>query len=89
MVDKFGLALLTMFGIGYFRYAPGTAASFVTCVIYYLLAVSSFDFVKNKIYIVCILLIILVYSIIIIDKLSYLFKKHELDFHPFDLNKSF
>ena len=77
MIKKFGKATLTMFGIGYFRYAPGTAASFVTCVIYYLLAVSSFDFVKNKIYIVCILLIILVYSIIIIDKLSYLFKKKD------------
>ena len=77
MIDKLGKAILTMFGIGYFRYAPGTAASFVTCIIYYLLAVSSFDFVKNKIYIVCILLIILVYSIIIIDKLSYLFKKKD------------
>ena len=77
MIKKFGKATLTMFGIGYFRYAPGTAASFVTCIIYYLLAVSSFDFVKNKIYIVGILLIILVYSIIIIDKLSYLFKKKD------------
>ena len=30
MIDKLGKAILTMFGIGYFRYAPGTAASFVT-----------------------------------------------------------
>ena len=35
MIDKIGLALLTMFGIGHFKYAPGTIASFVTCLIYY------------------------------------------------------
>ena len=77
MIDKFGKAILTMFGIGYFKYAPGTAASFVTCIIFYLLYASSFYLGQGKIYIVCILLIILVYSIIIIDKLSYLFKKKD------------
>ena len=77
MIDKFGKAILTMFGIGYFKYAPGTAASFVTCIIFYLLYASSFYLGQGKIYIVCILLIILIYSIIIIDKLSYIFKKKE------------
>ena len=77
MIDKFGKAILTMFGIGYFKYAPGTAASFVTCIIFYLLYASSFYLGQGKIYIVCILLIILVYSIIIIDKLSYIFKKKD------------
>ena len=66
-----------MFGIGYFRYAPGTAASFVTCIIFYLFWISNFPLLKGKLYIVCILLIILVYSIIITDKLSYLFKKKD------------
>ena len=77
MIDKFGKEILTMFGIGYFKYAPGTAASFVTCIIFYLLYASSFYLGQGKIYIVCILLIILVYSIIIIDKLSYTFKKKD------------
>ena len=75
MIDKFGKAILTMFGVGYFKYAPGTAASFLTCIIFYLLYTSSFYIGQGPAVIVCILLIILVYSIIIIDKLSYLFKK--------------
>ena len=75
MIDKFGKAILTMFGVGYFKYGPGTAASFLTCIIFYLLYASSFNIGQGPVVIVCILLIILVYSIIIIDKLSYLFKK--------------
>ena len=77
MIDKFGKAILTMFGVGYFKYAPGTAASFLTCIIFYLLYTSSFYIGQGPAVIVCILLIILVYSIIIIDKLSYLFKKKD------------
>ena len=49
MIDKFGLAILTMFGIGYFKYAPGTAASFITCLIYYILWLSDFSLHSNKI----------------------------------------
>ena len=37
MIDKFSKALVTMFGVGYFK-PPGTAASFITCVIWYLFA---------------------------------------------------
>ena len=77
MIDKFGKAILTMFGVGYFKYGPGTAASFLTCIIFYLLYTSSFNIGQGPAVIVCILLIILVYSIIIIDKLSYLFKKKD------------
>ena len=77
MIDKFGLAILTMFGIGYFKYAPGTAASFITCLIYYILWLSDFSLHSNKIYLVFFLIIILFYSIIIIDKLSHLFKKKD------------
>ena len=77
MIDKFGKAILTMFGVGYFKYAPGTAASFLTCIIFYLLYSSSFYIGQGPAVIVCILLIILVYSILIIDKLSYLFKKKD------------
>ena len=77
MIDKIGLSLLTMFGIGYFKYAPGTAASFITCLIYYILWLSDFSLYSNKIYLVFFLIIILFYSIIIIDKLSHLFKKKD------------
>ena len=75
MIDKFGLAILTMFGIGYFKYAPGTAASFITCLIYYILWLSDFSLNSNKRYLVLFLISTLFYTIIIIDKLTHLFKK--------------
>ena len=37
MIDKFGKSILTLFGIGYFKYAPGTVASIVTCALWLLL----------------------------------------------------
>ena len=77
MIDKIGVSILTMFGVGYFKYAPGTAASFITCVIYYILWIAEFSLHNNKIYLVCFLIIILIYSIAIIDKLSHLFKKKD------------
>ena len=77
MIDKFGLSILTMFGVGYFKYAPGTTASFITCLIYYILWLSDFSLHSNKIYLVFFLIITLFYSIIIIDKLSHLFKKKD------------
>ena len=77
MIDKIGVSILTMFGVGYFKYAPGTVASFITCVIYYILWIAGFSLHNNKIYLVCFLIIILIYSIAIIDKLSHLFKKKD------------
>ena len=76
MIDKIGLAILTMFGIGYFKYAPGTLASLVTCLIYYFLVITD-NFVPNYNYIIIILIVILIYSIILIDKLAYKFKKKD------------
>ena len=53
-----------MFGVGYFKYAPGTAASLITCLIYLLI---------NKyfvlIYFVIFLIIVSIYSIILINKI--------------------
>ena len=43
MIDKFSKALVTMFGVGYFKVAPGTAASFITCVIWYLFVFTDYD----------------------------------------------
>ena len=73
MIDKFGLALLTMFGIGHIKYAPGTVASFVTCLIYYPLILIKINFI----YLLIIFLILLIYSIILIDKLSHHFEEKD------------
>ena len=77
MINKIGMSILTMFGVGYFKYAPGTAASFITCLIFYILGESKFVLHDNEIYLVFFLIIILFYSIIIIDKFSYSFKKKD------------
>ena len=64
MIDQFVKTFLTMFGVGYFKYAPGTAASLITCLIYLLI---------NKhfvlIYFVIFLIIVSIYSIILINKI--------------------
>ena len=70
MIDKLGLAILTMFGIGY-KYPPGTIASFVTCLIYLVLIVI---FEVNFYILWLIFFIVLVYSLVLIDKLSRHFK---------------
>ena len=73
MMNKFGLSLLTMFGIGHIKYAPGTMASFITCLIYYFL----FSIDVNFYYFFLIFVILLIYSIILIDKLSHYFKEKD------------
>ena len=77
MIKKFGFPILTLFGVGYFKYAPGTAASFITCLIYFTLTESAFSLGINKFYIVVFLFFVLFYSIIFIDKLSPVFKKKD------------
>ena len=77
MIKKFGLPILTLFGVGYFKYAPGTAASFITCLIYFTLTESAFSLGINKFHIVVFLIFVLFYSIIFIDKLSPVFKKKD------------
>ena len=73
MINKIGLSILTMFGIGYIKYAPGTVASLVTCLFYYFLTVIEINFK----YFFFIFIILLIYSIILIDKLSHHFKKKD------------
>ena len=67
MMNKFGLSLLTMFGIGHIKYAPGTMASFITCLIYYFL----FSIDVNFYY------FFLIFLIILINKLSHHFKEKD------------
>ena len=66
MMNKINISLLTMFGIGNSRYAPGTIASFVTCLFY----IFCFNFNVNIKLLIFFNIIILFYSIIIIDKYS-------------------
>ena len=76
MIDKFGLTILTMFGIGHIKYAPGTLASFITCLIFYTNHQHSF-LQANKSYLLFFLIIIFIFSIILIDKLIHRFKKKD------------
>ena len=56
-----------MFGIGFFKYAPGTLASFITCLIFYTLW--SFFGIKNLFFpFLFFVIIIFIYSSILIDK---------------------
>ena len=71
MIDKFGKRILTMFGIGYFKYAPGTIASLLTCILFLYLFKIGFSLIA----IVFFLPIITIYSAKLIDKLSKKFEK--------------
>ena len=67
MINNFGKSILTIFGIGYFKYAPGTVASIITCLIFYLL----WDLfgIKNLFFpFMFFTIIIFIYSSILIDK---------------------
>ena len=75
MIKNIGIPVLTLFGIGYFKYAPGTAASLITCLLFYILGESHFVLHDNKIYILIFVLFVFFYSIIFIDRLSKYFKK--------------
>ena len=87
--DKFLKAMLTMFGIGYSKYAPGTLASFTTCIIYLLIFYLSSNtltlslFYYNPEYVVYFLIIITISSINLINdhsfrnKFAKLFKKKD------------
>ena len=71
MIDKFGKAFLTMFGIGYVKFAPGTLASFVTCLIYlYFVTIK-----LSSILLIIIFIFILINSILLINKFSNKFSE--------------
>ena len=77
MIDKFGKALITMFGIGYFKYAPGTLASFVTCIFYYIFFMNDLLIGSIYYYLILFVFLITIYSIISIDNLTSHFKKKD------------
>jgi phosphatidylglycerophosphatase A len=76
MINKFLLSILTMFGIGYSKYASGTVASFVTCIIFY--SLYSIGYLESRgIYLICIIIIIFFLSTLLIDKFSDAFDEKD------------
>ena len=64
MMNKINLLFVTLFGIGYLKFAPGTWASLVTSI---LLFIIFHVFNKSSTFVLLILLIILIYSIFAIN----------------------
>ena len=62
MIKKINILILTMFGLGNSKYAPGTVASFVTCIMYIWFYIYQIN-IYLLIWIVCIIFIFSVYSI--------------------------
>ena len=60
-----------MFGLGNSRYAPGTVASFVTCLIYIVL----FNYKVNILILIGLVSLIFLYSIFILDELKNSFSE--------------
>jgi len=63
MIKKFNILILTMMGIGNSKYAPGTVASFVTCLIYIWL----YDSQINILLLILTVFIVFIFSVYSID----------------------
>ena len=74
MIDKINLAILTMCNIGRIKYAPGSFASLITCILFYFFYKNIFE---NLIFVFTVLIILLLLSISLIDKYSKFFKKKD------------
>jgi len=71
MINKINILILTMLGIGYSKYAPGTVASFVT----YLAYVFFYFFQINIFFLILTLIFIFIYSVYAIDQLKNYFNE--------------
>jgi len=71
MINKINILILTMLGIGYSKYAPGTVASFVT----YLAYVFFYIFQINIFFLILTLIFIFIYSVYAIDQLKNYFEQ--------------
>ena len=65
MIDKIGTIIITMFGVGYFKYAPGTLTSFLTCLIFYYKGYFNVPNVEHE---SIFLLILFIFSVILINR---------------------
>jgi|TARA_B110000211_G_C13984423_1_gene511002 phosphatidylglycerophosphatase A len=64
MIKKINISILSMFSVGYSKYAPGTVASFITCLIFILLYI----FQINILFLIGAVSLIFIYSVYAIDK---------------------
>jgi len=63
MIKQINILVLSMLGIGNSKYAPGTVASFVTCLIY----ICFYNFEINIFFLISGVVLILIYSVYSID----------------------
>ena len=71
MIKKFNILILTMLGVGNSKYAPGTVASFITCLVY----IFFFSFKINIFFLILGVSLILIYSVYSIDKYANSFSE--------------
>ena len=70
MIKKINIQILSIFKIGYSRYAPGTIASFITCLFFLFL----FNFNIDIKLLILFVVITFIYSVLAIDKMSKFFE---------------
>jgi len=71
MIKKINILILSILGIGYSKYAPGTVASFTTCLFY----IFFFNFQINIFFLILGLIFIFIYSVYTIDQLKNYFEE--------------
>jgi phosphatidylglycerophosphatase A len=71
MIKKLNILLLTMLGVGNSKYAPGTVASFITCLLY----IYFYNYDINIFFIILGIIIIFLFSVYAIDKFSNSFSE--------------
>jgi phosphatidylglycerophosphatase A len=71
MIKQLNILILTLFGIGNSKYAPGTVASFVTCLIY----VCLYKLQVNIFILILIVVLVFIFSVYSIDKFKNSFSK--------------
>ncbi len=71
MIKKLNILMLTMLGVGHSKYAPGTVASFITCLIYILF----FNLKINIIFLILAVSLIIIYSVYSIDNYANSFSE--------------
>ena len=69
MIKKINILILSMFAIGRSKYAPGTVASFITCLIF----ITLYDFKINILFLILIVGFFFIYSVYAIDKFKNYF----------------
>ena len=71
MIKRLNILLLTMFGVGNSNYAPGTVASFITCLLYIWL----YNYHINIFFILLGLIIVFLFSVYSIDEFKNSFSE--------------